>query len=105
LPRPSGEWRPGILALADRARLDALVADAGFSSTTIEAVDMAWRFADANDYWRFLVDLTALGPLVRSLPDAAREAVRAAIDERLTHFARDGEIALPSRCWCGVLVR
>lgn len=105
LPKPSSEWKPGILALADRARLDALVAGAGFASTSVETVDMTWRFADASAYWSFLVDLTALGPLVRSLPDAARQSVRATIDERLARFTRDGEIAMPSRCWCGVAIR
>jgi ubiquinone/menaquinone biosynthesis C-methylase UbiE len=105
LPRPTGGWQPGILALGDRTRLQALVDGAGFSSAYVEAVDMTWRFADADDYWRFLVDLTALGPLVRSLSDPARDAVRAAIDERLKPFTRAGEVALPARCWCGVLIR
>jgi ubiquinone/menaquinone biosynthesis C-methylase UbiE len=105
LPRPTGGWQPGILALGDRARLQALLDAAGFASTHVEAVDMIWRFADADDYWSFLVDLTALGPLVRSLSDQARDAVRASINERLEPFARDGEKQLPSRCWCGVLIR
>src|SRR5262249_54961879 len=105
LPRPSSTWQPGILALSDRARLDALLSGAAFASTHIEAVDMTWRFADAAHYWRFLVDLTALGPLVRALPDADQRAVRATIDERLATFARAGEVALPARCWCGVAIR
>jgi hypothetical protein len=66
---------------------------------------MTWTFADAADYWTFLVELTALGPLIRSLPNAARDAVRAAIDERLASFTRADGIALPSRCWCGVATR
>ncbi|MGH7617327.1 MAG: class I SAM-dependent methyltransferase [Gemmatimonadaceae bacterium] len=105
LPTPAAGWRPGILALGDRARLDELVGGAGFSRTTIELVDMAWRFASAGDYWSFLVDLTALGPLVRSLSDTARASVRAKIDERLAAFTQGGAITLPSRCWCGVAVR
>jgi ubiquinone/menaquinone biosynthesis C-methylase UbiE len=105
LPRPTAGWQPGILALGDRTRLQALVDDAGFSSAHVEAVDMTWRFADADDYWRFLVDLNALGPLVRSLSDPARDAVRRAIDERLKPFTRAGEVALPARCWCGALIR
>jgi SAM-dependent methyltransferase len=104
LARPSG-WQPGILALGDRKRLDALLDGVGFASTHIELVDMTWRFTDASDYWRFLVDLTALGPLVRSLPEADQRAVHATIDERLTKFERAGEIALPARCWCGVVIR
>jgi ubiquinone/menaquinone biosynthesis C-methylase UbiE len=102
LPPATSAWHPGILALADRTRVQALLDDAGFTSTHIEGVDMTWTFATADDYWTFLVELTALGPLVRSLPDAARDAVRAAIDARLAPYARDDGIALPSRCWCAV---
>jgi SAM-dependent methyltransferase len=105
LPRPASGWQPGILALADRTRVQSLLDDAGFTSTHIEGVDMTWTFDTAVDYWTFLVDLTALGPLVRSLPDGARDAVRAAIDRRLVSFTRADGIALPSRCWCGVAIR
>jgi hypothetical protein len=37
-----------------------------------------WTFADANDDWTFLDDLTALGPLVGSLSGAARAELRTA---------------------------
>ena len=105
LPPPSTKWRPGILALADRARVQSLLDDAGFTATKIEAVDMTWTFRDADDYWAFLVDLTALGPLVKSLPIAARDAMRAAIDRALTPFTHADGIALPSRCWVALGVR
>jgi ubiquinone/menaquinone biosynthesis C-methylase UbiE len=105
LPRPTSEWQPGILALGDRARLQRLLDAARFTSARVEAVDMEWTFADADDYWTFLVDLTALGPLVASLSDAARADLRNAIDGRLAAFRRPEEIVLPSRCWCGLAVR
>jgi hypothetical protein len=57
------------------------------------------------DSWTFLVDLTALGPVVASLSDAARADLRTAIDERLTRFPRADAIVLPPRCWCGLAVR
>ena len=105
LPRPTGAWQPGILALGDRARLQSLLDDAGFSSTRLEAVDMAWRFADAKAYWDFLIELTALGPLIRSLPNESREAFRTRLTERLAPFTRPDGVTLPSRCWGGVAVR
>jgi ubiquinone/menaquinone biosynthesis C-methylase UbiE len=105
LAPPSPGWQPGILALADRARLQALVNDARLASTHLEGVDMTWTFVDAAAYWSFLVDLTALGPLIRSLPHAARDAVRDAINRRLTPFTRADGVALPSRCWGGVATR
>jgi ubiquinone/menaquinone biosynthesis C-methylase UbiE len=105
LPRPSNGWHPGILALADRSRLLTLIDRAGFASVHIEPVDMTWTFADADDYWTFLVDLTALGPLVRSLPEETRKKFRSAIDDAVARFASGDQIALPSRCWCGVVAR
>ena len=105
LPQQKSGWQPGILALADRARLQALLDGAGFTSTHIEGVDMTWTFANVGEYWTFLVELTALGPLVRSLPDRVRDGVRAAIGERLAPFTRAGDIALPARCWSGIAIR
>jgi ubiquinone/menaquinone biosynthesis C-methylase UbiE len=105
LPPPATGWQPGILALGDRARLQTLLDEAGFSSTEIERVDMTWTFTDADDYWHFLVDLTALGPLSRSLGSAVRNALRAELVERVASFTRpDGAVALPARCWCGLAV-
>jgi SAM-dependent methyltransferase len=105
LPRPASGWHPGILALGDRARLQSLLDDMDFASTHLEGVGMTWTFSSTDDYWNFLVELTALGPLVRSLSDADRSAVRAQIDARLAAFTTADGFALPSRCWCGVAVR
>ena len=105
LSAPSSAWQPGILALADRTRLESLLHDAGFASPNIEAVAMTWTFAGIDDYWRFLIELTALGPLVRSISDDARREFRERLNARLASFARGAEIALPSECWCGVAVR
>ena len=105
LPAPTSGWQPGILALADRARLQALLDGAGFTSTHVEGVDMYWRFDNADDYWTFVLEVTALGPLIRTLPDMARDAIRAAITERLAPFTGADSVALPSRVWGGVAIR
>lgn len=105
LPRPSGEWQPGILALGDRGRLERLIEGIGFASTRIEAVDMAWTFADEDAYWDFLIELTALGPLVRSLSEGERETFRATLNERLRRFTNRGGLVLPARCWAVLAVR
>ena len=105
LPKPTGGWQPGILALADRSRLLTLIDRADFAAVHIEPVDMTWTFADADDYWAFLVELTALGPLVRTLPVKTRDKFRLAIDDQLRRFTTPTGVALPSRCWCGVASR
>jgi ubiquinone/menaquinone biosynthesis C-methylase UbiE len=106
LARPSaGEWQPGILALGDRARLQALLDATGFASTHVEPVDMQWTFPNADAYWTFVAETTALGPIVRSLSDTARDAVRATINQRLAVYTQPGGVVLPSRCWGGVAIR
>lgn len=106
MSRPApGSWNPGILALGDRARLQSLLDAAGFSATHVEPVDMTWRFAGTDAYWSFLVDMSAMGPLVWSLSDSAQVALRSTIDERLASFSGADGVSLPSRCWCGVAVR
>jgi ubiquinone/menaquinone biosynthesis C-methylase UbiE len=102
LPPASEGWRPGILALADRDRLQSLVDGAGFTGVQIETVAMTWTFDDSDDYWRFLIELTALGPMVRSLSDGERAKFRETLDNRLGAFTQNGRIELPSECWCGV---
>ena len=105
LPPPASGWKPGILALADRGRLQALLDGAGFTSTRLETVNMTWTFANTDDYWIFLTEVTAFGPLIRSLPDAARESARAEINRRLAAFTGADGIALPSRCWGGLAIK
>jgi ubiquinone/menaquinone biosynthesis C-methylase UbiE len=106
LPPPSAtEWQPGILGLGNRDRLQTLLDGANFSSTEVEKVDMTWTFPDADAYWTFLLELTALGPRIASLTDAERDAVHAAVDARLAAFTNSDGVALPSRCWCGLAIR
>ena len=96
---------PGILSLGDRAHLEALVERVGFASFRLESVGMSWRFADLDTYWQWLVDVTALGPTIRSLSAADASLVRADIDERAKPFHEGNELALPGLCWCGLATR
>jgi ubiquinone/menaquinone biosynthesis C-methylase UbiE len=96
---------PGILSLGDRTHLEALVAQAGFASHRLESVAITWRFPDLDTYWRWLVDLTALGPTLRSLSAADASVVRAEIDLRAKPFHEGDELALPGLCWCGLATR
>lgn len=96
---PPAPGTPGIMALADRDRLESIVRSAGFTNVTIETVSFAWRFPNLADYWSFLVDITALGPTITAFSDAARDEFRAALAPLLDPF-RDGEhVNLPACCW------
>jgi ubiquinone/menaquinone biosynthesis C-methylase UbiE len=96
---------PGILSLGDRAHLEKLLEQTRFASFRLESVAMTWRFPDLETYWRWLVDLTALGPTIRSLSAAEAAVVRADIDARAKPFHEGNALALPGLCWCGFATR
>jgi SAM-dependent methyltransferase len=104
LPPPAAEWQPGILALADRSRLQALLDGAGFKST-LEIIDMAWTFADFDEYWAFLTELSALGPVFRSLTGAGRDGVRQRMSAHLAAYTGPDGVTLPAQCWGGLAIR
>lgn len=96
---PSQPGNPGILALADRSRLESTVRDGGFNSVTIDAVSFTWHFGDLTDYWSFLVDLTALGPAITRLPGSVQNQFRNELAPHLEAYHDGKRINLPARCW------
>ena len=91
--------------MGDRTRLEDLLNAAAFAEVAITHVDMTWHFEESEDYWRFLVELTALAPVILGLPDAQRAAFRTAIEGRLAAFREGSRFALPARCWGIVATR
>jgi SAM-dependent methyltransferase len=97
LPPPDPD-EPGIFTLGDPARIRALLGAAGFSDADVEAMDVAFRFADADALWAYTRDLQ--GPValaIARLPDGERRAVRAALEEGYADYRRDGGYVLPGR--------
>jgi SAM-dependent methyltransferase len=83
MPTPSA-GAPGIFALADPARLEALVVEAGFEPPRVTEVEMAWRFDSFDDYWAFTLEAAgALAMVIEQLSDDDRRAVRETVREAL----------------------
>jgi ubiquinone/menaquinone biosynthesis C-methylase UbiE len=103
MPPPDPE-APGIMALGDPARIRALLAAAGFAEPRIEEIPVTFRHPDFDDVWDTLVQIAGpLAHVIRSLPDAEREAARSAAMRNLESFrAEDGSYAMPGSSW-GVL--
>jgi SAM-dependent methyltransferase len=96
---PPQAGAPGILALADLERLRGLFAQAGFSEPQIDEVPFTWRYADTDDYWRFLTGVAgALAMVLGRLEEDERARVRQEIDRRTAPFAGNGGLALPGMC-------
>jgi SAM-dependent methyltransferase len=96
---PPAPGTPGILALADRGRLEALLRDAGFNRLEIEAVSFQWRFPDLEAYWTFLTELTVLGPAIQRLSAPAQEGLRQKVSEQLQPFREGDRVSFPAQCW------
>jgi SAM-dependent methyltransferase len=95
-PDPSA---PGIFALADPNRVQALVTGAGFAAPQIEEVPMQWRFADPEAYWRFLTEMAgAISPVLRSLRPEEQGAVGAQLRQEVASFTHDGGYDIPGLC-------
>jgi SAM-dependent methyltransferase len=67
----------------DAAAIGERLCRAGFGDAEIEAMPLAYRFADADELWLYASDL--LGPVaaaIATLDERERDAVRAAIEAR-----------------------
>jgi SAM-dependent methyltransferase len=96
---PPEPGAPGIFAMGDRDRVVELVTGAGFADPRIEELTFEWRYA-ADDLWDTLTRLAGpLAAVLNELPEDERQATRAAIEEGLEQYRRDGELAVPAACW------
>jgi SAM-dependent methyltransferase len=94
---PPEAGAPGILALADRDRLRALITGAGFADPEIEDVAFTWRFADGDEYWDFLAQAAgAIAMVLERLADDERAAVRRELDERVAPYRDGGGLEFPA---------
>jgi SAM-dependent methyltransferase len=94
---PSEPGQPGILALADAARLGQLFTDAGLADPEIDEVPFAYSFTGEDDYWRFLTDMAgAIAMALGRLDDDARAAVRTQLARRLEPYGAPDDLVLPA---------
>jgi ubiquinone/menaquinone biosynthesis C-methylase UbiE len=105
LPPPE-PGAPGIFSMGDPSRITELVTSAGFTEPESDEIAFDFRYADFEDIWDALIRLA--GPLARAvavLPDAEREATRAAIEQNVDAYQNaDGSYSVPASAW-GVRVR
>jgi SAM-dependent methyltransferase len=96
---PPEPGAPGIFAMGLPDRIVELVTGAGFGEPRLEELTFEWRFA-GDDLWDMLTRLAGpLAAVINGLPDEERTATRAAIEESLAQYRRDGEFVVPAACW------
>lgn len=95
---PPSADRPGIFALAEPARLEMTVVEAGFELPAIAEVPMRWPFHSFEDYWAFTLEKAgALAMVIERLSPAERDSVRASVRRALGHEAK-GSFELDGLC-------
>ncbi|HWH32743.1 MAG TPA: methyltransferase domain-containing protein [Egibacteraceae bacterium] len=100
-PPPPGT--PGIFSLADPARLEGLVREAGFTDVAVEAVVGQVTFPDAEEFARYIGEVAGPGIqlALASLPEARRiEAWDAVVDALRAHAGEDGSVTLSAEALC-----
>ena len=74
---PPAPGTPGPFALADRARLEELLAGAGFGEAEVAELSTRQDYESLEAWWERLHEISGpLATLLESLPDADAEAIR-----------------------------
>ena len=95
---PPRAGSPGIFALADPGRNDALAVAAGFEPPEIGEMPVLWTFESFDDYWAFVLEKAgALSSVILPLPQNEHEAVRESVRSALGARA-EGAFGLPGLC-------
>jgi SAM-dependent methyltransferase len=90
---------PGMFALAEPGRLEAMLLDAGFIEADVEAIQLDRTYAGVDDYLAETLDLSALfAQVYRALDDDERSEVRTRISTLAEPYVTGaGTLLLPGR--------
>jgi len=102
LPPPPAPDAPGPFAFADRARVERILADAGFAGVGHEEVSETLTIGGTgslDEAVAFLLQLGPAGALLRDAEPATRERAAAAVREAIApHHGPEG-VRMPSAAW------
>jgi ubiquinone/menaquinone biosynthesis C-methylase UbiE len=101
LPRPGPE-DPGPFSFANEARVQRILAEAGFGSVTLEPRDFALDIACGRGLDEALETAMEIGPTARALQDqsaAVRSAVATSVRHALQSHQRGDQVPLPAAIW------
>jgi hypothetical protein len=90
---------PGPFAITDRAVLEEMLEEAGFTEIVIDAVEVPRMAPDFDTWWAMHLDISAATLAAFQQADQAQtEAIEAELVRRLRPYtAADGSLSLPGR--------
>ncbi len=97
---PADPLAPGPYAFADGARLEGILAKAGYRNIRLERLDTVLSMGATAD--EAAAQALNIGPLARAaagLDDTARETIRARVAEAMAKYAGPDGITPPASCW------
>ena len=95
---PAAAGKPGVFALGDPQRLEAVVVGAGFAAPELVEAPVLWTFESFDDYWAFVLEKAgALSSVLLPLPEHEHDAVRESVRSALGTQA-EGAFGLPGLC-------
>jgi SAM-dependent methyltransferase len=93
--RPDG---PGQFGLADRARAEGILADAGWRNIELAPVDVECSFA-ARELERYATSMGPVGLLLQDAGEALRRRVTEAVRDAFARFVHGEEVRFTAACW------
>ena len=103
LPAPVDPHAPGPFAFADPARVQAILAAAGWQDITLEPVDFNFvtgkGFDPVADSLAFLSRIGPASVAIREMAETERSRALTRIAQWLGSFCSDDEVAMPAAAW------
>ena len=98
LPAPDLD-APNMFAFRDPAKIEAMLADAGFSDIVVDQLELEWHYEDLDGWWDTQLDIsTSLAAAVGAMTPAQRDDLRDAVDARMAPYVQpDGSLLVSGR--------
>lgn len=101
-PEPPPPHAPGPFALANAARTELILRNAGFHNIELHSHTPTLRISEAPSLPEAVMELARIGPVARLLADQPREVldkVIPAMSDALGPYYRDGALELSAAIW------
>jgi SAM-dependent methyltransferase len=97
---------PGPLSLGEDGKLGAALSDGGFADVEIRDVEVPWRGADFEEWWRRTTALAGpVAKLLEAQPTEAVDAIRAHAREALSQYETADGLEIPGLTLVGTARR